>query len=277
MIVVHVSITVENDSDLEISGNEDDNKIDKIKYNGSTRSAVLIVASIFISSVFLLTWIYMSFPELEENEKTHIKLPLDIEDAKNLGRVLDRYKDRYYIEVLALVFVTYIFLQTFAIPGSISLSILSGFLFPFPFALTLVCFCSATGASLCYLLSSVLGRKVVQKYCPERAAQWANTVNKHRDSILNYMLFLRMTPFLPNWFINIVAPCIDVPLFPFWLGTFLGVGPPSFLAIQAGQTLHELSGDKSTWSWTSVSLLGVFASLSLLPVFLKNKLRRKFE
>lgn len=107
-----------------------------------------------------------------------------------------------------------------------------------------------------------------------------------------------MTPFLPNWFINIVAPCIDVPLFPFWLGTFLGVGPPSFLAIQAGQTLHELSADKSTWSWTSVSLLGktlknfkqkmniilkkifspgLFAGLSLLPVFLKNRLRRKFE
>lgn len=42
------------------------------------------------------------------NEKSHIKLPLDIEDAKNLGRVLDRYKDKYYIEVLALVFVTYI-------------------------------------------------------------------------------------------------------------------------------------------------------------------------
>lgn len=42
------------------------------------------------------------------NEKAHIKLPLDIEDAKNLGRVLDRYKDKYFIEVLALVFVTYI-------------------------------------------------------------------------------------------------------------------------------------------------------------------------
>ena len=39
----------------------------------------------------------------------------------------------------------YIFLQTFAIPGSIFLSIISGFLFPFPLALFAVCFCSATG------------------------------------------------------------------------------------------------------------------------------------
>lgn len=68
-------------------------------------------------------------------------------------------------------------LQTFAIPGSISLSVLSGFLYPFPFALVLVCFCSATGASLCYLLSSLLGKRLVEKYCQERAAKWSTTVS----------------------------------------------------------------------------------------------------
>lgn len=47
-------------------------------------------------------------------------------------------------------------------------------------------------------------------------------VNNHRSNLLNYMIFLRITPFLPNWFINITAPVIDVPMFPFWLGTFLG-------------------------------------------------------
>lgn len=44
----------------------------------------------------------------------------------------------------------YIFLQTFAIPGSIFLSIISGFLFPFPLALFAVCFCSATGYIIFY-------------------------------------------------------------------------------------------------------------------------------
>ena len=39
-------------------------------------------------------------------------------------------------------------MQTFAIPGSIFLSILSGYLFPFPLALAAVCFCSATGRKL---------------------------------------------------------------------------------------------------------------------------------
>lgn len=35
-------------------------------------------------------------------------LPWDIEGAKKLGIVLDRYKDRYFFEVLSGVFVTYI-------------------------------------------------------------------------------------------------------------------------------------------------------------------------
>lgn len=88
--------------------------------------------------------------------------------------------------------------------------------------MALVCFCSAIGATLCYLLSQLVGRRLVKHFFPERAAQWAQQVNKHRDELLSYMLFLRMTPFLPNWFINLVAPVIGVPLYPFALGTFLG-------------------------------------------------------
>lgn len=114
-------------------------------------------------------------------------------------------------------------LQTFAIPGSIFLSILSGFLFPFYFALVLVCCCSAIGASLCFFLSNLLGKKLVRKFFPERAAEWSKAVAKHKDNLLNYIVFLRVTPFLPNWFINMSAPVIGVPLVPFALGTFIGM------------------------------------------------------
>lgn len=91
------------------------------------------------------------------------------------------------------------------------------------------------------------------------------------------MIFLRVTPFLPNWFINLTAPVIGVPLKPFALGTFLGVAPPSFVAIQAGQTLHNMSATDSAFSWTSVIMLGVFAVVSLVPIFLKRRLKEKFE
>ena len=42
------------------------------------------------------------------DERKYLKLPWDIEDAKSLGRVLNRYKEKYYFEVLSAVFVSYI-------------------------------------------------------------------------------------------------------------------------------------------------------------------------
>nr|XP_037870735.1 transmembrane protein 41 homolog isoform X2 [Bombyx mori] len=245
--------------------------------NLSTSTALVLVVFIFLSSLLALALLYRQFPELEEHERQHLHLPWDLEDAKQLGLVLDRYKDRYFYEVLFGVFLVYIFLQTFAIPGSIFLSILSGFLFPFYFALVLVCCCSAIGASLCFFLSNLLGKKLVRKFFPERAAEWSKAVAKHKDNLLNYIVFLRVTPFLPNWFINMSAPVIGVPLVPFALGTFIGVAPPSFVAIQAGQTLHTLTSTSDAWSWTSITVLSVFALVSLIPVFLKDKLREKFD
>lgn len=41
-------------------------------------------------------------------EKEHVKLPKNMEDAKKLGLVLSRYKEKYYFTVLAGVLITYI-------------------------------------------------------------------------------------------------------------------------------------------------------------------------
>uniref|UniRef100_A0A2M4BTL1 Putative conserved plasma membrane protein n=2 Tax=Anopheles marajoara TaxID=58244 RepID=A0A2M4BTL1_9DIPT len=243
----------------------------------SARQSLILLLAIFCASLFAMLYVYAMFPQLNESEKQYIKVPFDIEDAKQLGRVLDRYKDLYYLEVMFGIILVYIFLQTFAIPGSLFLSILSGFLYSFPVALTLVCFCSALGATLCYLLSQLVGRRLVKFYFPERARLWAAQVDHHRADLLSYMLFLRMTPFLPNWFINLVAPVIGVPLFPFALGTFLGVAPPSFIAIQAGKTLYKMTSSSDAFSWGSIALLAAFSVVALVPVIFKRYFKTKID
>lgn len=52
---------------------------------------------------FLMTYL-VDFRE----ERSHIKLPWDVKEAKALGRVLEKHKDRNYYEVLAAIVVTYI-------------------------------------------------------------------------------------------------------------------------------------------------------------------------
>ncbi|XP_077420665.1 transmembrane protein 41B isoform X2 [Vanacampus margaritifer] len=208
----------------------------------STRMSLFILLAIFTCSVSFMYLVYRNFPELPDDEMEKIKIPKDMDDAKALGTVLSKYKDTYYSQVLVAYFATYVFLQTFAIPGSIFLSILCGYLYPFPLALFLVCL-----------------------------------VDKHRDHLINYIIFLRITPFLPNWFINITSPVINVPLGVFFIGTFLGVAPPSFVAINAGTTLYKLTTAGEAVSWNSLAVLAVLAVLSILPVCFQKKLQQKLE
>ena len=74
----------------------------------STRTAFGILVIIFVFSILSLFCVYSMFPEVEESERQFIKLPRDIEDAKSLGVVLSRYKEKYFFEVLCGVFITYI-------------------------------------------------------------------------------------------------------------------------------------------------------------------------
>jgi uncharacterized membrane protein YdjX (TVP38/TMEM64 family) len=61
------------------------------------------------------------------------------------------------------------------------------------------------------------------KYLNTRIQDWQKKVASKRNDLLYYMIFLRVTPIVPNWFINLASPLIDIPLFPFALGTFIGI------------------------------------------------------
>ncbi|CAK9299795.1 unnamed protein product [Gordionus sp. m RMFG-2023] len=175
-------------------------------------------------------------------------------------------------------------LQTFAIPGSLFLNVLSGYLYSFPLALLLVCTCSSIGASLCYFLSNFAGKKLINYYFPNHISDLSAKVNKHRSNILNYIIFLRITPILPNWLINLVCPILNIPLKPYFIGTFLGVAPPSILAIQMGKTLLNMTAypdddtnNNSIFDLKSMAFLLICALFSLLPLVFKHRFSQKFD
>uniref|UniRef100_A0AC35GNA0 Uncharacterized protein n=1 Tax=Panagrolaimus sp. PS1159 TaxID=55785 RepID=A0AC35GNA0_9BILA len=238
---------------------------------------VAVVGGVIILYGTVLYLIYRNFPELDADEKQHFKYPRNLDDAKVLGRVLSKYKDEHYYTVLIGVGAIYIVLQSFAIPGSIFLTILSGYLFPFFTALTLVCCCSAGGAAVCYCLSFLVGRKLVATYFPERVAQWQKEIQKHQENLFNYMVVLRVTPVLPNWFINIASPVIGVSITPFFWGTFFGVAPPSMLFIQAGTTLQEMVNANVMWSWKSIIMIIGTTIIAILPVLYRKYTKPKTD
>ena len=57
-------------------------------------------------------------------------------------------------------------------------------------------------------------------------------VVKRRTRLLNYMLFLRVTPTLPNTFINVASPIVDVPYHIFFIATFIGLIPAAYVTVR---------------------------------------------
>ena len=64
-------------------------------------------------------------------------------------------------------------------------------------------------------------------------------IGKRRDKLLNYMLFLRITPTLPNLFINLASPIVDVPFHIFFLATLVGLIPAAYITVRVSKPLVQ--------------------------------------
>ncbi|KAL8155673.1 hypothetical protein AgCh_000901 [Apium graveolens] len=57
-------------------------------------------------------------------------------------------------------------------------------------------------------------------------------IAKRKDKLLNYMLFLRITPTLPNLFINLASPIMDIPFHVSFTATVIGLIPASYITVR---------------------------------------------
>jgi len=157
------------------------------------------------------------------------------------------------------------------------MSIMAGALFGFPFGFTIVCFNATVGASNCYLLSHLLARNFIRKYFPDKIALFAKLISSHRDNLKYYMLFLRISPLLPNWFINISSPIIDIPLSTFAFATFFGIMPATAFCVYAGLTIQELQSASDALNLKALFSLFIIAFIVLIPTIFKDKLKKKLQ
>jgi len=240
------------------------------------RGSVLKIACLFAVGSFVLWSVFQLSPQFTEDERPHLKVPKNFDDARALGKVLHSYKDTHYYQVLLCYFTTYIFLVTFSVPGSTSLSVLAGFLYPSWLAIFFVCLSSGVGAVMCYQLADAAGRVFVDKYLTDRVEAWRKQIEKNKDDLMSYILFLRITPFLPNWFINMASPVLNIPVTTFFWATFIGVAPMQFIAVSSGKEINKLVTFGDALSYNSVFLCVGAAVMSIVPVLIKKKYGSKF-
>ncbi|CAI8584896.1 unnamed protein product [Vicia faba] len=225
------------------------------------------VAVFFVFSTGLVC-IYLTMPAATS---ANLKLPRTLSDLRKLKDQFSTYANENPAQFIVGYCSTYIFMQTFMIPGTIFMSLLAGALFGVVRGIMLVVFNATAGASSCFFLSKLIGRPIVTWLWPERLRFFQSEIAKRRDKLLNYMLFLRITPTLPNLFINLASPIVDVPFHIFFFATLIGLIPASYITVRAGLALGDLKSVKDLYDFKTLSVLFLIGFVSILPTVLKRK------
>jgi len=213
--------------------------------------------------------VYLSMPA---EDYSFLKLPHTLEELKILRDNLESYTTDYTIQVLVGYCMVYIFMQTFMIPGTIFMSLLAGALFGVIRGVALVVFAATAGASSCYFLSYLVGRPLAVSLWPDKLTFFQAQVAKRRQKLLNYMLFLRVTPTLPNTFINFASPIVDVPYHIFFFATLVGLIPAAYVTVKAGIVLGDLRSLGDLYDFQSIATLFFIGIISVTPTLLgKNE------
>ncbi|XP_011028159.1 PREDICTED: uncharacterized membrane protein At4g09580-like [Populus euphratica] len=224
-------------------------------------------SSVVLGFVLCLLGVYLTMPA---SDYSFLKLPRTLEDLQILRDHLETYTIDYTAQVLVGYCVVYIFMQTFMIPGTVFMSLLAGALFGVLKGVALVVFTATAGASSCYFLSKLIGRPLVFSLWPDKLSFFQEQVARRRGGLLNYMLFLRLTPTLPNTFINVASPIVDVPYHIFFLATLIGLIPAAYVTVKAGIALGELQSIGDLYDFNSIATLFLIGIISITPTLMSK-------
>lgn len=198
-------------------------------------------------------------------ESSRLKFPSDLEELRELAELLQFYKTEHTGYVLLLFCSAYLYKQSFAIPGSSLLNILAGAIFGPYQGLLLACVLTTLGSTMCYLLSQAFGKQYIIKLFPDKVSMLQRKVEDNKDCLFFFLLFLRFFPMSPNWFLNMSAPIVNIPITFFFCSIFIGLLPYNFICVQTGVMLSEVSSLDDLFSWDRLLQLIAIACMALLP------------
>lgn len=175
----------------------------------------------------------------------------------------------------------YILVGAFCLPGSPVLTAMGGLMFGWLVGGLATIIGATIGATILFLIArTALGPRL-----SENAGPWLAKLREGfgRDA-LNYLLFVRLVPAFPFWFVNVAAAILGVSLKTFVVGTFFGIIPATFTFAIAGAGLDRAVAahaacvaEKGTPScpltlltWELMVALVLLGLLALLPVVIKK-------
>lgn len=133
--------------------------------------------------------------------------------------------------------VLYAVAVALSVPGGLILTVAGGLLFGWLWGGLAAVVGASTGATIVFLVA----RSAAGEALAERVGPWMGKLSEgFKEEALSYMLFLRLVPAFPFWFVNIAPALLGVPLRTYVIGTILGIIPATFAFASAGAGLDSV-------------------------------------
>lgn len=243
--------------------------------------AVVLLGALYGVFLLIVLWSFARLPKLEHlaaakaiggsvDDGLVLKVPGTFEELNRVKDTLRMYKDEFEMDLMLFLCISYAFLQTFMIPGPAILNILFGSLYSVSMSLVLVMAISTVGTTLNFFIVKLALKDALTSLVPKRIGAFQAELSRHQDSLLSYMLFVRVTPILPHWFVSIASPIVGIPYYIFVAATVLGHVPMNLIAIHGGATLSSLHGIQDLYTFKNVMFLICVAIVALIPICWKR-------
>lgn len=228
----------------------------------------------------LIATVSLIFSLLLAHQTLGLGIPHTLSDMKEFAIQLENISQETwtgYVHVTFVFAVLYLWQQAFSIPGSVLLNLLGGYLYG-SFAGSLwTSLLTAGGATLAYLLALLVSEPFLDlNWVATRIDVIRTQVNDNKKAggLFWWLLFARLFPFTPYWFMNMSAPLLDIPVMPFFMSTFLGSLPYNFICCQAGEVIGQITSTADIVSMSMILKMAFISLVSLIPVVFGSQIKR---
>lgn len=182
------------------------------------------------------------------------------------------------LEGMALFWVVYTFLGTFALVPTYAASLLVGWAFGFWGGLVVGLSSFVTASVLCFFLARWLAGDELRQWILEQPRWRAVYEALFGQKILwttGIVTLLRAPPNSPFAMSNVALSVLRVPLIPFFVGTFLGMLPRTAAVVLFGSELSDLRFDQPmAWWYVGGGIALLLLVFLILGAIVKKALER---
>ncbi len=192
---------------------------------------------------------------------------LTLDGAKRYAATLRMFTEAYYVEALALAFATYVIAASLSLPSGTVLSLTFGFLFGRWVATALVVTAATLGATILFLSVRYLFGEAARRRLG-RVGERINEEFTHEG--FNWLLFLRLTPFVPYFLVNLVPALTEIRVRTYVAATALGILPSTLIVTNLGQAFGNIESTHGLLAPEALVALSLFGLLALVPVLVHH-------